>query len=109
MIVKPKVAAPIAKNTLVQKSVVGKVVAKKSVKPLVKKSAVGLAQLNTDSESLNGAGSNILDQFGPESMNNLLQTTGKLHHLYKTIGEPKEKQVEMLAQQYGIEMDNNMK
>ena len=42
-------------------------------------------------------------------MNNLLQTTGKLHHLYKTIGEPKEKQVEMLAQQYGIEMDNNMK
>ena len=42
-------------------------------------------------------------------MNTLLQTTGKLHHLYKAIGEPKEKQVEKLAQQYGIQMDDDMK
>lgn len=97
-------AAPVAKTAqLVRKAPVRPAVVAK--KPLPKKT-VGLAQVKTASDQTEG---NLLNSFDQGSMQNLLATKDKLHHLYQAIGEPKEKQVENLAKSYGIEMDDEMK
>jgi hypothetical protein len=99
-----KAAAPAAKTAqLVRKASARPAVAAK--KPLPKKT-VGLAQVRTASDLTEGS---LLDSLGQDGMQNLLATKNKLHHLYRAIGEPKEKVVENLAKSYGVEMDDEMK
>lgn len=82
-----------------------KVVAKAPAPRVAKSAKLGLAQVKTMSDE----SANFLESFDPASMQTLLQTKDKLHHLYQAIGEPKEKQVENLAKSYGIELDDEMK
>lgn len=92
---------------LVKKPLAGQKVVAKAPAPRVAKSAkLGLAQVKTMSDVPE---SNFLENFDPSSFQTLLQTKDKLHHLYQSIGEPKEKRVENLAKSYGIEMDDEMK
>lgn len=88
VVAKPHPAHAAAKPThLVQKTVIKPVAAKK----LLAKKPIGLAQIN-----------------GASGMQGLLETKDKLHHLYESIGVPKEKQVADLAKSYGVEMDEDM-
>lgn len=101
-------AAPVAKaGQLVQRAPAHPRVA--AQKKLLPKRALGLAQVDAVAdEQSDAADGSLLGTFDPASLQTLLQTKDKLHHLYQAIGEPKEKQVENLAKSYGVEMDDEM-
>lgn len=99
-------AAPVAKALPLARKAPVRPAARVATRKVLPKATIGLAQLDAESDETEDS---LLDTFDPQSMQSLLETKDKLHHLCQAIGEPKEKQVENLAKSFGVEMDDEMK